>query len=306
MNRILVIGSLNMDLVITAPRKPEMGETITGSGFMTTPGGKGANQAVAAARLGGNVSMIGCVGKDAHGSMLTDNLKKNCVDVSRIVQVENAPTGVAVITIVEGDNYIILDSGANALITPQHIIEAEDIIKSSDIVVLQLEIPMETVLTAVKIAKKCGTKVLLNPAPARVLSDELLSMVDIITPNQKECSHITGINTDTSEGVSRGIEFLISKGVKQVVVTMGGDGVMYNSGSRIIQKGVHKVKVVDTTAAGDSFSGALAVALSNGKSIDSAIDFANIVGTITVTRKGAQSSLPTIDEVKNFNIDLYR
>ena len=298
MNRIFVIGSLNMDIVIHAPRKIDMGETLMGGGFMTCPGGKGANQAVAAARLGGSVSMLGCVGNDMFGMALIDNLQKNGVCTDYIKTVEDTPTGVAVITIVDGDNCIILDSGANALIRPEHILEAENMIKNSDMVILQLEIPIDTVIMSIEIAHRNGIKVLLNPAPAYVLPDEILSKVDIFTPNESECGLITGIKATTVEGAREAVKYLLSRGIRQTAVTLGGNGVVYNRGDEIIHKGVPKVEVVDTTAAGDSFSGALAVALCNGKSIDEAIDFANIVGTITVTRKGAQSSLPTIDEVK--------
>ena len=297
MNKILVIGSLNMDMAINAPRKPDMGETITGSGFMTSPGGKGANQAVAAARLGGNVSFLGCVGNDLFGMNLIKNLRDNNVHVDHIKVVENTPTGVAVITIVDGDNYIILDSGANAVIRPEHILEFEDLIKYADVLILQLEIPLETVIAAVEIAKRNGTKVLLNPAPACKLSDELLSKVDIFTPNESECGIITGIRINTADSASKAVRYLRSKGIGQVAITLGGNGVVFNRGDEIVHKGVPSVKVVDTTAAGDSFSGALAVALSNQKSIDEAIEFACLVGTITVTRKGAQNSLPKIDEI---------
>lgn len=297
MNKILVIGSLNMDMVINAPRKPDMGETIIGSGFMTSPGGKGANQAVAAARLGGNVSFLGCVGNDMFGMSLIKNLRDNNVHVDYIRVVENIPTGVAAITIIDGDNCIILDSGANAAIRPEHILEVEDVIRNVDIVILQLEIPLETVVMAVETAKRNGTKVLLNPAPACKLSDELLSKVDIFTPNESECGIITGIRINTADSAGKAAKYLQSKGIGQVAITLGGNGVVYNRGDEIVHKGVPSVEVVDTTAAGDSFSGALAVALSNGESIDEAIDFANIVGTITVTRKGAQNSLPRIDEI---------
>jgi ribokinase len=176
----------------------------------------------------------------------------------------------------------------------------KDVISNSDILMLQLEIPLDVVERAVEIAKYNGVKVLLNPAPACRLSDKLLSQIDIITPNESECEHITGIPIRSLDDTAKAIKYLMNKSIKQIIVTLGSKGVIYNHGDEIIHRTVPSVKVVDTTAAGDSFSGALAVALSNGKSIDNAVDFANIVGTITVTRRGAQASLPSLNEVKEY------
>jgi len=300
MSGIIVIGSLNMDLVVTAPKVPVMGETILGSGFMTVPGGKGANQAVAAARLGGKVSIIGCLGDDIFGRDLKRNLESNGVDTSAVNIINGVASGIAVIVVKEGNNFIIVDPGANSCVTP-HMIDLQDqLIQNSDIVMVQLEIPLEAVERAVNTAKRHGVKVLLNPAPARELGDELLSKVDIFTPNEIECEIITGIPIKSVEDVGKAIEFLMAKGIPQVIVTMGGAGVVYNRGTEIVHKDVPAVKVVDTTAAGDSFSGAVAVALSQGRSIDAAVDFGNIVGTLTVTKKGAQTSLPTSEDVESF------
>jgi ribokinase len=299
-NKITVVGSLNMDLVVTTPKVPVMGETILGSGFMTAPGGKGANQAVAAARLGGEVSMIGCVGGDMFGKDLLDNVSTNNVKIEKVEVRDSSSTGIAVIIIKDGNNCIIVDPGANSLLTPEMVNAAEEQIMNSDIMVVQLEIPIETVETAVALAKKHGVKVLLNPAPARKLSDELLSRVDIFTPNETECEIITGISINNIDDAKRAVEFLNKKGICQVIITLGGKGVVYNNAEAILHKTVPDVKVVDTTAAGDSFSGAVAVALSQGKSIDEAVDFGNIVGTLTVTKKGAQTSLPTLKDVENF------
>jgi len=297
---ITVIGSLNMDLVITTPQVPVMGETILGSDFMTAPGGKGANQAVAAARLGGNVSMIGCVGNDMYGMELMQNLLVNNVRVDHVKVEDATSTGVAIIIIQEGDNCIIVNQAANSLLTPDMINHSEELIKNSNLIVVQLEIPMETVVRALSIAKRHGVKVLLNPAPARKLSDEFLAMVDILTPNETECEIITGITINCIEDAKNAVEFLNQKGVPQVVVTMGGKGVVYNSSKGIQHKPAPVVQVVDTTAAGDSFSGAIALALSQGKYIDEAVDFANIVGPLTVMKKGAQTSLPTIKDVEDY------
>jgi ribokinase len=300
---ITVIGSLNMDLVVHAPKVPIMGETILGSGFMTAPGGKGANQAVAAARLGGEVFMIGCVGNDMYGKDLLHNLKENNVIIDHIKVEDSTSTGVAVIMIKDGDNCIIVDPAANSLLTPEMIDASEEIIKNSSIIVVQLEIPLETVVRAILLAKKHGVKVLLNPAPARKIDDELLAQVDVLTPNETECEIITGITINNAEDAKRAVEFLNGKGVPHVIITMGGNGVVYNSLDGIQHKTAPTVKVVDTTAAGDSFTGAIALALSQGKTIEEAIDFANIVGPLTVTKEGAQTSLPTMEDVYNYIIN---
>ncbi len=298
-----MLGSLNMDLVIAAPRMPVMGETIFGKGFMTSPGGKGANQAVAASRLGGEVAMIGCVGDDLFGRELVENLRANLVAAENVRMLKEVPTGVAVITVVNGDNCIILDSGANHSVKPQDITPMESLIKSADILLLQLEIPLETVEKAVEIAVRNGVKVILNPAPALNLPVELLKRVDVLTPNESECEYITGVECGTVEAAGKAAECLLEKGIKQVAVTMGAKGVVYNAGKRIVHKGVPMVKAIDTTAAGDSFSGALAVALSNDKDMDEAIEFANTVATLTVTKKGAQNSLPYLKDVRAWLMD---
>ena len=306
MPEITVIGSLNMDLAINAPRVPVMGETILGSGFMTAPGGKGANQAVAAARLGGDVTMIGCVGDDIFGRNLVENLKSNGVETRHIKTLRGFPTGVAVILIKDGNNCIIVDPGANGKLRFEDIEGFEEIISRSRIAVLQLEIPLDTVERAIRAAKKHNVEVLLNPAPAVKLSDELLSMVDLLTPNETECEIITGMPIKNVEDAKKAVACLNGKGIKTVAVTMGGNGVVYNDGSKIMHKPVPEVKAVDTTAAGDAFSGALAVSIAQGKDINEATDFANIVGTLTVTKKGAQDSLPSLEDVEKFARELKR
>jgi ribokinase len=298
MNRITVIGSLNMDMVIESPVLPKKGETIIGNGFATIPGGKGANQAVAASRLGGEVSMLGCVGQDSFGDILITNLKTNGVDVQGINSINGISTGVAVIVIHEGDNSIIVDGGANLRLSPEMINGYEEVIKSSCMVVLQMEIPMDTVKRVIDIAKTYNTKVLLNSAPAAALDSDDLKKVDILTLNETECEIITGIPINSIDDANNAAVYLFQKGVNQVVITLGEKGVVYNSGSEPIHKAVPKVKVLDTTAAGDSFTGALAVSLVKGEDIHSAIDFACKVAAITVTRKGAQTSLPYLNEIK--------
>ena len=300
MSKIVVIGSMNMDLVINTPKVPAIGETILGSGFLTIPGGKGANQAVAISRLGGDVSMIGCVGNDTFGKTLIRSLCAAKVNIDGILCLDNIPTGIAMIIINDGDNFIIVDPGANYKLSPENLDSIETLIESCSLVVLQLEIPLETVERAVYIAKKHGIKLLLNPAPAVRISDKLLSNIDILTPNESECKIITGLPLDTVEDAKNAALYLKSMGVPQVIITLGGNGVVYNEDNIILHKTVPRVKVVDTTAAGDSFSGAIAFALSQGKTIGQAVDFANIVGTLTVMKNGAQSSLPTITDVYNY------
>jgi ribokinase len=299
-NKILVIGSLNMDLVIATARVPVMGETILGNGFMTVAGGKGANQAVAAAKLGGRVTMAGCVGNDVFGRELTNNLQCNQVDTKYIRTVDGVSTGIAVVVVKEGNNFIIVDPGANYQVTTGSIAELENVIKDSSFLVLQLEIPLETVEAAIQIAKQYHVKVVLNPAPAVELTEELLNKVDILILNETESQIITGIDVNEIGDAAKVIDYIRNIGVKQVVVTLGGNGAVYNREDAIVHLPVPIVETVDTTAAGDSFIGAMVAALSQGKNIDKAIHYANIVGTLTVTRKGAQISLPDQREVEVF------
>lgn len=300
MAKIVVAGSINMDLVISAPRLPVIGETILGSGFVTNPGGKGANQAVAAARLGCSVAMIGCVGDDFFGKNLIDNLKADGIDTGSIKILQGTPTGVAVILIEKGNNCIIVDPGANAMLEPGDMQNHEELIRNCDLVITQLEIPIETVKHVLKTAKKNNVRTLLNPAPAAELGSELLEMVDVLTPNETECEIMTGVKIKSIEDAKTAARILLGRGAKNVAVTLGANGAVYNCGERLIHKPAREVKVVDTTAAGDSFSGALAAALSDGADMDSAIDFANAVGSLTVTRKGAQTSLPYLSQVREY------
>ena len=296
MAKIVVLGSINVDLVIQSPKPPRMGETVMGRGFMTIAGGKGANQGVAVARLldkGSSAAFIGAVGDDDFGSIMKNNLAANGLDVSFVKTAAGCPTGTAVIVVHEGDNFIVLDSGANAEVSVEDVVRAEAVIKDADILIAQLEVPLDTVRAALAMAKRHGVTTLLNPAPARALDADLLACVDIITPNESECEVITGVNADTAEGGKAGVAAFLALGVKTAVVTMGGNGAAYNDGSDIFHHPGKKADaVVDTTAAGDSFTGALAVALTEGKTIHEAIDFAAAVGAITVAGMGAQPSLP--------------
>lgn len=293
MKNILVIGSINMDLVIHTPRLPKLGETLKGHSFMTACGGKGANQAIAVGKIYGSCTMIGAVGHDAFGKTMTDNLEANNVSTSGVSKIgENS--GIAMITVCEGDNHILLDGGANDRLTPEWIDKHIELIQNADIVIFQLEVPMETVVYAAKKAKEFGAKVLLNPAPAAPLSDELLGLTDILIPNEHEAEIITGIHEP-----EEAIKVLMQK-CNQVIITLGEKGCIYNDGTEIKTSPAEKAKAVDTTAAGDSFIGAFCTALCEGKSLKDSIAFGAKVSAITVTRKGAAISIPTKEELLSF------
>jgi len=295
MPNICVAGSLNMDLCVETPRVPVLGETILGGGFFTSPGGKGANQAVAAARLGADVAMLGRVGDDAFGARLAENLRANGVDTSHVRAAGDAPTGVAVILLQEGDNYIVVAPGANARLTPEDVTAMEAAVAASDALVLQLEIPLAAARRAMELARIHGVTVLLNPAPAQTLPPDFLALADILTPNETECEILTGL-ADAREGATA----LAGMGVPRVVVTLGGKGVLYTEGGRVVHRPALPVRAVDTTAAGDCFTGALAVSLAGGAGFAQAVDFAQAAAALAVTRKGAQASLPTLAEVRAF------
>lgn len=292
MKNILVVGSLNIDMVINAPYVPKMGETIHGQGFQVICGGKGANQAVAAARLGCQVKMIGCVGRDAYGTTLIENLQKNGVDAIGVERSEGF-SGTAMITVVGGDNFIILDKGANALVTCQVIERHRDAFEWADIVVFQFEIPSRTILYAAKIAHEYGAKVVLNPAPATTIDKELLRYVDIIIPNQREAEALLGYRLVKQEDFEKAVIDVKGMGIPQVIITLGAQGCIYNSAGEIKHQPALPVHVVDTTAAGDSFIGGFCTALCDGKNIDEAVAYATKVASITVGKKGAATSLPT-------------
>ncbi len=294
--KILVIGSANADLTIHADRMPYLGETITGRDFSVNCGGKGANQAVAVAKLGGNASFLGAVGNDANGKMLLDNLRKEKVEFEGIIT-ENTPTGTASITVVNADNFIILDQGANGEMTKEIIREKENIIAESDYIILQLEIPAEAVLESAKIAKKHGKTVVLNPAPFCEMPEELYSLIDVFIPNEHEAKLMTGVELTDEKSYKKAIGIIKSKGIKTAIITLGHKGCVYNIGEEIFETPAIKVNAVDTTSAGDSFIGALITKLSKGDNIHNSIAYATKVSSITVTRMGASSSIPYENEV---------
>ncbi|WP_059173710.1 ribokinase [Bacillus sp. FJAT-27445] len=287
--KITVIGSINMDLVTKVSRIPKVGETVTGEAFYTIPGGKGANQAVAAARLGADVSMIGCVGDDGFGRELISKLQLESIDTSRVAVASGTSTGIASITLSGGDNSIIVTPGANYHVTPQFVAEHEAAIAESDIILLQLEIPMETVRVAAALAKKHRVKVILNPAPFKEIPLDLLKDADFLTPNEHEQQHLLN-----SLGDGMGKEF-----IKKCIVTQGSKGVTINKNGLEDIPG-YRVEAVDTTGAGDTFNGALAFALSEGLKLKEACQFANAAAALSVTKLGAQGGMPTRTEVEDF------
>lgn len=299
-HKILVIGSANTDMVISSPWFPKPGETIIGGGFLTNHGGKGANQAVAAARLGGDTVYIGKVGNDDFGRSTIEMMQKEGIDTSGVLVSDSAPTGVALITTnPAGENTIVIDPGANMQLTPHDILNAESVIAQAGIILMQLETPVETIATAAALGKKHGAYVILNPAPApaRPLPKELLENLDLLIPNETEAAYISGKDTESDAGVAEAISAIRSQGVGDVMITLGSKGVAAIVSGQTVTVPAFRVKAVDTTAAGDTFCGALCVALAEGKAITDAIRFGNKAASISVTRRGAQMSMPTRAEV---------
>lgn len=298
MKKILVIGSLNMDQVLQIAHIPAAGETILCQDMKLVCGGKGANQAFTCGRLGSSVEMLGSVGQDENGDALLENLEKEGVDICHVQRLSEHPTGVAVIAVgKEGNNSIIVIQGANLMTDEAYIRSNTERIQAVDAVILQLEIPLETVTLAAKEGKRAGKLVVLDPAPAAKLPDELYHCVDIIKPNETELELLTGLPAESPEEVERAARCLLERGVKNVVVTLGGAGAMLvREGGSIVFPG-KKVEVVDTTAAGDSFTAAMTMLLTEGYPLESAIAFAIEVAAVVVTRPGAQSSIPNKDEI---------
>jgi len=300
---VLVVGSLNADLVVRAPRFPQPGETISGEDLQVIPGGKGANQAVAAARLGVSVSMLGRVGKDNFGDFLLNNLKSNHVDTT-LVQRDDASTGTATIIVdANGQNSIVLSGGANGKVSPADVESASFL--HHKLLLLQLEIPTLTVLRAAQLAKESGVTVILNPAPAKELPAELIALTDFIIPNETELSLLTGMDVNDLPSAEKAARVLLQRGAKHVIVTLGSKGALIVDMETSTQVDTFKVDVVDTTAAGDAFIGGFASVLDSSSSSHSqgvldAVRYGCACGALATTKFGAQPSLPTKAEVEKF------
>ncbi len=294
-----------MDLVVKSPRIPAVGETILGGDFIMTPGGKGANQAVAAAKLGAEVYFIARLGEDVFAEQSLNNFTKEAVNTKYIIQTEQTPSGVALITVDDaGNNVIVVAPGANQILSPDDVNRAESDIASSGALIAQLEIPLETVEFAARLANNCGVPFILDPAPAQKLSPELLKMLDVLTPNETEAQILTDIEVTDEDSACIAAKKLLECGVKSVILTMGAKGFLIADNDRIKFVSAVNVDTVDTTAAGDAFTGSLAVGLAQGKSLYDAALFANYVAALSVTKMGAQSSMPTRETVESFITDI--
>lgn len=296
---VLVVGSINVDYVIHTARLPQLGETLMGSDFSINCGGKGANQAVALAKAGCTVKMLGAVGKDFSGELSVRNLESAGVDCSELLHVD-APTGAAVITVCGGDNHILLDEGANGFVTPEAVAARADLFDWADVLVMQYEVPIASVITAARMAHERGKTVVLNPAPVKQVDPTLYPYVDILIPNEFEAGLITGISQNTDADAKAAIQAIKKMGCRNAIITLGGAGSAFGFGDEVGFAGIYKVERVDTTAAGDSFIGGLCAKLCEGEPIDKAVVYASAVSAIAVSRAGASVSIPTARETDEF------
>jgi ribokinase len=301
MGKVVVVGSSNTDMVVKCSRLPRAGETVTGGTFVMVPGGKGANQAVAAARLGAEVVFVARVGADSFGEAAVAGYQREGICTDYIIRDPEAHTGVALIMVDEaGENLIAVASGANHRLSPEDVSRAALAFQGARVVLVQLEIPLPAVEAAVGMANRHQIPVILNPAPAVPLGEDLLARIDILTPNESEAEGLTGIRCEDEQSAEKAARKLLEKGIRQVIVTLGARGalIVNREGTRLVS--AYRVVAVDTTAAGDAFSGALAAATASGMAIEDAVEFATKAAAISVTRMGAQPSLPTRAEVENF------
>jgi len=296
---VVVIGSINMDLVLRVAHPPLPGETVLARDLVTIPGGKGANQAVGAARLGAKTAIVGRVGEDEFGGRLLAGLKTNHVDTRFVTITEGAPSGVAVITVDDkGENAICVSSGANARVTPADIDAAADVIRNAEVCLLQLELPLETVLHAIAVCRRAGVETILDPAPAPIDAPDALFDVDVITPNLTEADTLTHKSPRNHERETRAVAAaLAARGARYVVLKLGDRGALVCDGDTCEHVPGHKIKPVDTTAAGDAFTAALGFARTRGKNLHEATKLANAAGAAACLKFGAQPSLPTYEEV---------
>lgn len=299
--KLVVLGSINADHILNLEHFPTPGETVTGQEYQVAFGGKGANQAVAAGRSGADIAFIACVGDDDTGNRVCKQLASDNIDTSPISTIKDASTGVALIFVNgAGENVIGIHAGANGALTPSLVEEQNQKIAQASALLMQLESPLESVLSAAKIAHQNQTKVVLNPAPACELSDELLGLVDMITPNETEAEKLTGVRVENDDDAAVAAQVLHAKGIETVIITLGSRGVWLSENGKGQRVPGFKVKAVDTIAAGDTFNGALVTALLEDKPMNEAIRFAHAAAAIAVTRKGAQPSVPWRHEIDEF------
>jgi ribokinase len=298
LKKIVVVGSSNTDMVVKTNRLPVPGETVLGGNFMMNPGGKGANQAVTISRLGGNVSFITKTGNDLFGKQSVEMFAEENINTDYVFSDANNPSGVALIMVDEnGENCIVVASGANGTLSPADIDKAQGLIESADILLMQLETPLETLEYAAKFAHEKNVTVVLNPAPATFLSNSFLECINILIPNKTEAELLSGIRIDGWNTARNAAEIISDKGIENVIITLGSKGALIKEGAEFYEVPVEGIKAVDTTAAGDTFCGALCVALAEEKSLLEAVKFANKAAGITVTRAGAMSSIPNRSEL---------
>jgi ribokinase len=291
--RIVVIGSSNTDMVVRVPSLPRPGQTVIGGTFFTARGGKGANQAVAAARAGGSVALIACLGDDTLGDETLAALTAEGIEVEGVRRISGTPSGVALILVDErGENSIAVAPGANALLAPDQVERCAEQLSPRDVLLAQLETPLESVLAAARAASRAGARVILNPAPARDLPDELLALVSVLTPNESEAARLSGVLVGEEHGLEDAATALLRRGVGAVVITCGAAGAYVATAELRESIPGHRVEARDTTGAGDVFNGALAVALAEQISLVDAVRFANAAAAISVTRDGAQPATP--------------
>ncbi|MBI2928169.1 MAG: ribokinase [Verrucomicrobia bacterium] len=299
--KVLVVGSSNTDMILRMERLPRPGETILGGEFCMAPGGKGANQAVGAARAGGDVTFIARVGRDVFGAQAIAGFRKDRIDVRYVSHDPTNPSGVALIFVAnDGENSIAVASGANARLSPADVRRARHAFASASVLLMQLETPLATVEAAAELAAAHGVRVILNPAPAQKLPDALLRRVSILTPNESEAELLTGVRVASDAAAERAARALLRKGPQAVVITLGARGAFVATADSSQLVPGFRVTPVDTTAAGDVFNGALAVALGEGKSLPDAVRFANAAGALSVTKLGAQPSAPTRGAIERF------
>ena len=299
--KLIVLGSVNVDHILNVPKFPKPGETLSGSNYKISFGGKGANQAVAAGRLGANIQFIAAVGNDELGNKIKQQLNNDNINTCSVACIEGQNTGVALILVnAQGENQIAIHAGANAQVTTEYLLKYKEDIINADAILMQLETPLATIEQAAKLAKQHQTQVILNPAPAQKLSDDLLKHIDIITPNETEAEYLTGIKVLTEQDAEQAAMILHKKGIETVIITLGSKGAWVSSAQRGAIIAGFKVQVIDTIGAGDTFNGMLVTALLEGKTLEQAVKYAHAAGALSVTKPGAQTAVPFRNEVEEF------